>query len=60
MTYQIDSIIVSISTGIHQNSSLDKGSTVFPNPFNSKATFQFDYPLNNAELSFINLYGQKI
>lgn len=48
-------------TGINEPSGEAKNIiSVYPNPFNSSATIQFNSTINNAELNVYNLYGQKI
>ena len=62
MTYSIDSIRVSIlPLGINEKDNSNKvGVNIFPNPFNSSTTIQFNSTINNGELNFYNIDGQKI
>ena len=47
------------TTGINEN-NMRNYISVYPNPFNSSTTIQFNSTINNGELNIFNLYGQKI
>lgn len=49
-----------IGTSINDNADLSTKIVVFPNPFSTLATLQTHEPLNNALLTFYNLYGQQV
>ena len=50
---------IPITSGISEVNEIHAIS-VYPNPFNSSATIQFNSEMRNAELNIYNLFGQKI
>lgn len=47
-------------TGIEETFSQNTSVKIYPNPFNSSTTIQFNSSIKNAELNIYNMYGQKI
>lgn len=43
-----------------ENFDYRKKTMVFPNPFNSFVTIQFPYPVENAEITIMNISGQEV
>jgi hypothetical protein len=63
MTYAIDNITINLDASVSINETGNSNITllkIYPNPFNSSATIQFNSNLENAELNFYTIYGQKI
>jgi uncharacterized delta-60 repeat protein len=46
--------------GIEETDSKLFVSKIYPNPFNSVVTIQFNNPLHNAELMIFNIFGQEV
>jgi hypothetical protein len=46
--------------GIEKTDSKLFVSKIYPNPFNSVVTVQFNKPLDNAELIICNIFGQEV
>lgn len=60
-TYAIDDIEVSSLVGVNERDSFLKNETyIFPNPFSSSTTLQFNTMITNAELNLYTVYGKKI
>lgn len=52
-------ISIDVSTGTEQVEA-ENTAKIFPNPFHTQTTLQFDKPLNNASLHIYNLCGQMV
>lgn len=61
MTYSIDSITVSLNTGIDENSFSKTGiNNIFPNPLSSETTIYFDSEIKDGHIELFNAQGQKL
>ncbi len=49
-----------IALSVNNNLNYSDELTIFPNPFNTSTTLQFNSSIKNAELNIYNLYGQKV
>ncbi len=54
-------VTVSVCTGIeHSSSFTNLTASIYPNPFNTSAIFEFNTPLINAEMQLFNIAGQQL
>jgi hypothetical protein len=51
---------VRLTTGIHENNSVNEQVSIYPNPFQEQATIKFPQTQNNVTIQIRDIYGKEI